>query len=150
MKRIVFVINSIHPGGPSYVVRNIIKNLDTKDYKVYLITLFAENTDDVIQEQKKLGVTVLECDFPGRMQALTDGQKKFASIIKENEIEIIHSHGFIPDIMSARVKSRNILKISTIHCNMYDDYPAWYGSLKGKMYIAIQQHYLKKLDSGKK
>lgn len=146
MKRIAFVINSIHPGGPSYVVRNIIRNLDSKEYKIFLITLFAENSDDVVQEQKDLGVTVIECDFPGRMQALTEGQKVFAKIIEDNGIEIIHSHGFLPDIMSARVRDSKLRKVSTIHCNMYDDYPAWYGRLKGKIYIAVQQHYLKRLN----
>ena len=146
MKRIAYVINSIHPGGPSYVVRNIIRNLNSKEYKVYLITLFAENTEDVVQEQRDLGVTVFECNFPGRMQALTKGQKEFDKLINDNGIQIIHSHGFIPDIMSGRIKNKNLSRISTIHCNMYDDYPAWYGNFKGKLYITAQQHYLKKLN----
>ena len=145
MKKIAFVINSIHPGGPSYVVRNIIKNLDYSEYKVFLITLFAENAEDVVNEQKDLGVTVFECDFPGRMYALTKGQKVFEKIIVDNGIQIVHSHGFIPDIMSGRLKNHNLTRISTIHCNMYDDYPAWYGKLKGNLYIITQQHYLRKL-----
>jgi glycosyltransferase involved in cell wall biosynthesis len=146
MKRIAFVINSIHPGGPSYVVRNIIRNLDSKEYKIFLITLFAENTDDVVQEQKNLGVTVIECDFPGRMQALTKGQKVFAKIIKDNGIEIIHSHGFLPDIMSARIKHKHIKKITTLHNNMFLDYAEAYGDLKSKVYIFAHLHFLKQLD----
>lgn len=146
MKRIAFVINSIHPGGPSYVVRNIIRNLDSKEYKIFLITLFAENTDDVVQEQKNLGVTVIECDFPRRMQALTKGQKVFAKIIKDNGIEIIHSHGFLPDIMSARIKHKHIKKITTLHNNMFLDYAETYGDLKSKVYIFVHLHFLKKLD----
>lgn len=145
MKKIAFVINSIHPSGPGNVVRNIIKNLDSTKYKVFLITFFAENSEEVVKEQKDLGVRVIECDFSGRIQALTKGQKQFEKIIKDNEIEVIHSHGFIPDIMSARLRQKNLVKISTIHCNMNDDYPAWYGSLKGRLYIYIQQYYLKRL-----
>lgn len=146
MKRIAFVINSIRPGGPSYVVRNIIRNLDPGEYKIFLVTFFDESNDTVVNEQRNLGVTVIECGFSGRLYALTKGQKEFNKIIAVNKIQIIHSHGFIPDIMTARVKDKRTKKISTIHCNMYDDYLAWYGKTRSKLYINVHQHHLKRFD----
>lgn len=146
-KRIAFVINSIHPGGPSYVVRSIIKNLDYTKYQVFLITLFAENSEDVVNEQKSLGVRVFECDFSRRIQALTKGQKQFEKIIYDNKIDIIHSHGFIPDIMSARLKQKNVKKISTLHNNMYLDYKEAYGIIQGTIYIYSHLFFLKKIHS---
>ena len=147
MKRIAFVINSIRPGGPSYVVRNIIKNLDPEEYKIFLITFFAESNDSVVNEQRNLGVTVIECNYPGRLYALTKGQKEFNKVIKDNQIQIIHSHGFIPDIMTSRIKYKDVTRISTIHCNIYDDYLAWYGKYRSKIYIKMHQHHLKRFDS---
>ena len=147
MKRIAYVINSIRPGGPSHVVRNIIKSLNQEEYQIFLITFFAESNDKVVKELKNLGVIVVECDFPGRLHSLIQGQREFYKIIKENDIQIIHSHGFIPDIMSARIKDKKILRISTIHCNMYDDYLAWYGKYRSKIYIKMHQHHLKRFDS---
>ena len=147
MKRIAFVINSIHLGGPSYVLRSIIRNLDRSTYEIHLITLFdSENTPEVIEELVNQGVKIHELHVSGRREALLNTQHSFNDIVSSNQICIIHSHGFIPDILSARCKCRGIKKISTIHNNLYTEYPEVYGNRKATVLIPFHIHYLKRLD----
>lgn len=147
MESIAFVINSIHMGGPSSVIRNIIFSLGRDKYDLFLITLFDESTSEVIDEVKNTGVKVIECNFKGRANTILFGQKKFNSVIDQNHITVIHSHGFIPDILSARVKNDHIKKISTIHNNPFFEYPEVYGKIKSFFFLKIHFYYLQKLDT---
>lgn len=146
LERIAFVINAIHLGGPSCVIRNIFYSINREKYEPYLITIFNESTPEVIDEVKNLGIQVIECKFKGRASAILFGQRQFNSIIKQHNITVIHSHGFIPDILSSRVKDGRIKKVTTIHNNPYYDYPEVYGKTKGLFYLRTHFHYLKKID----
>ena len=148
MIHVAFVINSIHIGGPSYVIRSIIKNMDRRMFEISLITLFdSENTLEVIEELKELGVNIIEMHVKGRAEALIKTQSKFNTIISSNSINVIHSHGFIPDILSARCTVKDVKKISTIHNNLYTEYPEVYGNRKAKYLIPVHIHYLKRLNT---
>lgn len=147
MIHVAFVINSIHIGGPSYVIRNIIENMDHIRFKIYLITLFdAENTAEVIEELSNIGVEVIELHVKGRKEALISTQRIFNKVINNCTINVIHSHGFIPDILSARCKAKNITRITTIHNNLYTEYPEVYGRRKAKYLIPSHIFFLRKLD----
>ena len=146
-ERIAFVINSIHLGGPSSVIRNIFYSINREKFELYLITIFDESTPEVIEEVKKLGVKVVECKFRGRANAVLFGQKKFNEIIKRYDIKIIHSHGYIPDILSSRVKEKFIKKITTIQNNPFYDYAEVYGKAKSVFFLMTHFHYLKKIDT---
>lgn len=146
MEKICFVINSIHIGGPSYVIRNIIRNLDREAFEIFLITLFDENRPEVIEELTTEGVHIINCGFSGRLDVILKKQNAFNSIISKNKITVLHSHGFIPDILSARCRSDVTIKISTIHNNLYADYPEVYGRIKSKLYIPVHIYYLNKLN----
>ena len=127
-------------GGPSSLIRNIIFSLGRDKYDLFLITLFDESTSEVIDEVKNTGVKVIECNFKGRANTILFGQKKFNSVIDQNHITVIHSHGFIPDILSARVKNDHIKKISTIHNNPFFEYPEVYGKIKSFFFLKIQKY----------
>lgn len=144
--RIVYVINYIKNGGPSYVIRNIISNLDRNKYEPEILTLFSNQNDcDVVRNLQNMGVNVVRCKRLSRMGCMLGQDKEFRTAIAQGSYDIIHTHGLIPDVLSARLKTDTV-RISTIHNNMFEDYLEAYGNLKSKLYIKMHLHCLAKLD----
>ena len=145
MVRIAYVINYIEKNGPSSVVLNIINNLDRSKYDVSLITLFEGNDEEVVSALQNNGVTVYECKTLSRMKCLMGQSKEFADIVEEEQFDILHTHGIIPDILSSRLHTA-AKRITTLHNNMYEDYLDSYGDAKSHIFIALHLFALKKLD----
>lgn len=145
MIRIAYVINYIVKNGPSSVVLNIIHNIDREKYEVSLITLFSGNSPEVIAHLKSIGVSVYECTTLSRMKCLLGQCKEFDDTVRNGHYDILHTHGLIPDIVSSRLNTP-VKKITTIHNNMYEDYPDNYGWIKSRIFITLHLNALKKLD----
>lgn len=145
MKKIAYVINTIVKGGPSRVVINLIENIDKEQFKPILITLFNGNDPKIVNKLKNNGVKVIECIHESRLKYLLSGKKEFEKIIENNKIDIIHSHGFVPDIITSKIKF-NGKRISTLHNIMFEDYAFEYGKVKSKIYTKCHIFALKKFD----
>lgn len=144
-KRIAYVINRIGNGGPGNVVLNLINNIDISQFVPILITIFEGNDSDIVNRLKEKGITVVECHNNSRIKYILFGQKEFKKIIYENKIDVIHSHGFVPDMASARIRSC-VRKINTIHNVMFEDYLFYYGKWKSAIYTKLHLRAMKKLD----
>lgn len=146
MIKLAFAINVIRNGGPSNVVRTIVDHLDRTKFEVVLITFFKDENDrNVVNELKSKSVTVIEWNYHSRMKCMVEAVGHLAAVLEKYNIDVLHTHGYIPDILSARCKS-NVKKISTIHCNIFEDYPETYGKLKSFIYIPTHIYFLRKLD----
>ena len=145
MIKIAFVINYISNNGPSNVVRDVIKNLDHETYSISLITLFNGNDSAIVQNLIGQGVTVYECKKLSRGRCLLGDDKEFREIISRGTFNIIHTHGFVPDILSSRLKT-SAKRISTLHNNMFEDYLQTYGRLKAKIFVKLHFEALKKME----
>lgn len=146
MSRIAYVINYIVKNGPSSVVLNLIYNLDRSKFDITLITLFSgENDAEVVKKLSNYGVSIYECNSLTRMKCLLGKSAEFENLIKDGQFDILHTHGLIPDILSARLKCAT-KKITTIHNNMYEDYLDSYGYAKSRIFIALHLKALMKLD----
>lgn len=136
MIRVAYVINFIVKGGPSAVVLNMIHNLDRSRFEPVLITLFEGSSPEIIAKEKKHGVTVIECRHKSRMQFILHGLPEYKHILESNHIDIVHGHGFVPDVMNARLNN-GMKTISTLHNIMFEDYAFNYGKIKGAIYCRI-------------
>lgn len=145
MKRIAYVINTIAKGGPGNVVLNLINGIDFKRYDPVLITLFRGNDVEVVRNLRSDGIKVIECLNDNRMEYLINGHKEYREIIKREHIDIIHSHGFVPDIMTAGITFGG-KKVTTIHNIMSVDYEYEYGVVRGKIFAAVHFFALRKFD----
>lgn len=145
MHRIAYVINYIVKGGPSAVVLNIIHNLDRTRFEPVLITLFEGNDPRIIVNEKKAGLQIIECNHKNRLQFLLHGLFEYKKIMEEHQIDIIHGHGFIPDIMNARLGNK-FKTISTVHNIMFEDYLMNYGRAKGSIYCQMHLWAMRRLD----
>lgn len=145
MIKVAFVINYITNNGPSNVVLDIIHNLERPRYEISLITFFTCNDSKIVERLKKEQVHVYECHTLTRSKCLLGQDREFQVIIAEGKFDIIHTHGFIPDILSSRLQTTT-KRVTTLHNNMFEDYVQSYGRLKGRVYILLHIAALKKLD----
>lgn len=145
MIKIAYVINYIVKNGPSAVVLSLIDNLNKNDYDISLITLFPGNDPDVIFKLQKKHIKVYECTKLSRAGCILGQADEFQKLIERENFDIVHTHGFVPDILSSRLK-HSARRITTIHNNMYEDYLNSYGYLKSRVFIALHLAALRKLD----
>ena len=89
----------------------------------------------MISQFRELGVRIETLSL-SRIQGLIRARKELDKLLKVIAPDIIHSHGFRSDTLSAKINSR-ALKVSTLHNNPYLDYPMKFGKLRGN-YMAIQ------------
>ena len=145
MRRIAYVINFIVKGGPSAVVLNMIHNLDRTRFEAVLITLFEGNSPEIVAREKEAGLKIVECGHKSRFQFLLYGLSEYRRILEDNHIDIVHGHGFIPDVMNARL-GKPFKTISTAHNIMFEDYLLNYGKIKSSVYCRIHLWAMRQLD----
>lgn len=145
MIRIGYVINYIRNGGPSNVIRNLIRCLDKNEYSITLITLFSGNDPAVVAELQGMNVKVIECKTLSRTGCFLGRTREFTSAINKGSFDVIHTHGLVPDILSSRLNT-NANRISTVHNIMFQDYLEAYGKMKSGVFIRLHLHALRKLN----
>lgn len=145
MKKIAFVINTIQDNGPSNVVLGLIRNLDRTRYLPTLITLFVGNDDAIVASLHEIGVEVIACEHDSRLRYLLGGKSEFAQIVRKGQYDILHTHGFVPDVMASGIRT-DAQRICTIHNVMSEDYLYQYGRCRSKLYTWLHRRALKKLD----
>lgn len=143
--KIAFVINYISKSGPSRVVLNIIRYLKNKSVDITVVTLFEGNDPDVLSELSEYGVDIIACSTLNRLGCLIGHDKELIIALKSRNFDIVHSHGFIPDILISRMKIKS-RKITTLHSNIFKDYKESYGGLKGLMIARFHLKSLRRLD----
>lgn len=143
--KVAFVISYINQNGPSRIVLNLTKNLDQQVYSITLITLFSSNDQSVVKEIRGRNISVYECQTLNRLGCICGKDREFKEVVEKGNYDVIHSHGMIPDIVSSRLSCR-AKRISTIHCNMFEDYSFLYGAVASKIYIALHLNALRKID----
>ena len=127
------------------MVLDIIRNLDREQYNISLITLFEGNDDQIVADLQENGVKVFLCKTLSRGKCLLGKDREFQEIVQREGLDIIHSHGFIPDILCSRIKT-SVRKVTTLHNNMFEDYVQTYGKVKAKIFIKMHIDALKKMD----
>ena len=139
------VINAIKRGGPSNVVLNLLRELDSSRYEAVLITLFEENDPALIEESRQYS-HVIELAHHDRVKMLLSGRMEIEKIIEKYHIAIVHSHGLVADTLSAKLRLP-VKRIATVHCNIFEDYVYTYGRLKKEILTWFQIRMLRQLDS---
>ena len=145
MIKIAFVINYITNSGPGRVVLGIIHNLDFKLYTVSLITLFSGNDTEIVTDLKAKNVTVYECKTLNRLRCILGQDAEFQELLQKEQFDIIHTHGFIPDLLVSRIKVHT-KTISTLHNNMFEDYVNHYGVISSWLLTTIHIRALRQID----
>lgn len=142
--RIAYVVADLKRVGPTNQTLNIIKNSKYKDSSI-VITLFEEiENDTMIEEYKKNNIRII-CLNLDRITFILMGQSKLAKILKEKNINIVHSYGVKPDCICNKVcKKLKINHIITLRNYPKEDILTRMNFIKGR--VALHSHLKALLD----
>ncbi|WP_367369996.1 glycosyltransferase family 4 protein [Latilactobacillus curvatus] len=127
--KIIYLISSLKNCGPVNVLYSMI---DNEKNDCTILTLKPEAEGSRIDDFKKRNIKVL---------CMGNGLKGIHRIVRYvgacEGVEIIHSHGIVPDLINNILKKNYAHSISsfvtTLHNNPIESYPLEYGRFKGKM-----------------
>lgn len=142
--KIAIIINTVSYRGPANVVLNILKSLDKEKYDITLITIKDANDQSVIEKLESDGINVKQFNLKGRF-SIFKNIKSIRKYINSSNFEIVHCHGITPDFICSNINS-NIKTISTIHCNLYEDYYSRFGKIIGFFAVKLDIRFLNKID----
>ncbi len=143
MKKIVYMISTLKKTGPTLVLFNIIKNLDTEKFKPLVVTLSQEPPDTMIEEFKNLNIDVF-CVNLNRIKGFLFGGFRIKKIVKDVNPDIIHSHCFRSSLLSA-LFLRAYKRIVTVHCDYKTDFMMAYGKFLGYIMYLLMHYSLRKI-----
>lgn len=134
----VILLPELKRGGPNNVIKNLVTSDIFSKCNVYLLCL--RESEDIAYKNEflcKKNIKIIALDKSGYFSKI----KQIKKIILEISPDVVHSHGFYPDIYSSFLKG-NFKKICTIHNIIYQDYSSRYGK-KGYLFSAVHYIFLK-------
>lgn len=141
--RVLYITSTLQDSGPINVLKNIILYLDRNLFEPVILTLSPESNDS----RKKffeeiLKVKVISFNL-SRITGLMITKKDIDNIVKNQHIDLIHSHCLRADIIASKVKC--IPTLSTLHNHPFLDYGMSFGKIKGFLAAYIHINSIKKI-----
>lgn len=134
MEKIGFVINTIINAGPVNVVYDIVKNLDRTKFEPVILAL-KSNVEyrSRLMDFERLGLKAHFFNFSFLQMELRTKKcaKTLDKYIKDNNIKILHLHGYHPVIISRHL-SVQVKIVTTLHNICYEDFVQKKGLFVGK------------------
>ena len=140
--KILFIMPRCTKSGPIQVLENIIKHLEKEKFQLYLITINEENPNRSILKSFSKGMDWLYVPV-SKLNALLGNTKKLKSVIEEINPDVIHTTGFVPDLIISRMFPERQLTI--LHANLRMDYLYLSGKVNGAILATIHEQVLKKI-----
>ena len=144
MINLCYVINVVKNLGPCNVIYNLTTSLSKTRYKIFLITLYRGNDEELVSQFRKNGVEVTELNYKNRCICFFNVKHDLTEYCVSNNIHIIHSHTLFSDLSVSMI--RDVIKISTIHNRTFEDYKYLFGEFMGKIIAKMHIHIFKKFD----
>lgn len=139
---VCYIITSTIKCGPVNVLYGIVKNYKKiNGFHPYIITLKDDEKERSRRDEfRKLGIDVQQFDWKNDFEEI----KKY---IKENKIDIVHSHGLKPDLVNSKLKKiyPSLVNVTTLHNYPFEDYVINRGWLKGNLMAFLQLYATKNL-----
>lgn len=136
MHKIAYIVSTLKKSGPTNQLSYILKNLDKTKFELVLITLSPEPKDSMLEKFKKLKIKYIPLNLT-RMEGFYKAKSKLLKILKEENIDLIHTQGIRADILSAKYL-KGYHRVSTLRNYPWDDYPMKFGKFKG--YLMAKNH----------
>ena len=135
--KIIYLISSLHPSGPTTVLYNLINKLDKKNYKISIF-IFSKKENSKDNKFRKIVNQVYY--FPiNKLHHL----KKTLRIISP---DIMHSQGFRADIIHSLIVNKKSISFATIHSYYPLDYSLnLFGKTIGPLISYIHIYFLRRI-----
>jgi len=134
---IVYLMTGCKKRGPANQTLNIIKNLDTNKFRPVLLTLYTEVPGDSILEKFLPNVVEYISLRTSFKKLLLGGSKKLYDKLDEIKPAIVQTVGLFPAWFMLKYH-RNI-HCTTVRNDIFIDYPAKFGKLKGSIMCKLNE-----------
>lgn len=141
---ILYLVSSLKKCGPINVLFGILKYLDKDQFHIHIVCLSKEDESSMKNEFLALGCKIKNLDN-SRLKGIIKNERMVGSFVKNNRIDIIHSHGLRADLINASLK--NVTKYSTIHNFPDEDYIIQNGRLKGALMASKHRQAFKAIEN---
>lgn len=128
----IFIIRSLKNCGPVNVLLTLIQNLDRTKFRPIVVTLKPEKSSTRKNDFQKENVDIY------LNNNIFQGLRCVVRLCRTRNIAVIHSHGFIADVLNYLIRFKKIKRISTIHNYPFEDYVMSFGKFFGKMLANLQ------------
>lgn len=144
--KILYIVSTLKKCGPVNQLYNIVNNIDKTIFEPVVCTLSPETENSLLDTFEKSGVKIIKINL-SRLSGIFLLGYKVRKIIKEYDVDIVHSSGLRADAVNAYLKDpcRKLKRIATIRNNPFDDYIMYYGKISGFIYSLAHIHILKKI-----
>ena len=139
-KRIIYLMTSCRKSGPAQQTLNIIKNLDTKRFVPFLVTIYDEPMDTIIEDY----YPYIENHYfikTSKKSILLNRTNYLRKKIEEINPDIIHGSSVFPSY--AVIKMQKFKFILTLRNYIYDDFITKFGKIKGMVLAKMQLYSMK-------
>lgn len=135
--KIAYLVSNLSNKAPIKVLYDIIKNLESSIFEIYIITLKDEDSTSLISEFSELNLQIFQISKYNKFNLLYI-YIQLSSFIERNNIEVIHSHCTRSLLLSKLLRKDLLKKIHTIH-----SYPGFYSiATFGKFFGKIHNYLL--------
>ncbi len=134
MRKVVFIVSSLAKTGPTQVLLDLIRGINTEEFYITLITIGKSLENTRFEEFNRLKIEIVDLNLT-RIDFLIYGNKRLYSMIDSINPDIIHTMGVRADVAISQNKKYSNKHISTIHCFVDEEYIFYYGKVIGE-YLA--------------
>ena len=128
---VLHIISTLKRCGPVNVLFNQLKNSQDLPVTYRILTLSSEGNASRQRDFEEIGVRVDTLGL-SRWTGAILGPLLIKKFVKQNGIDVVHCHGFRPDVFVSSVPIR-VLKVSSIQCVWRIDYSKAFGRVKGRL-----------------
>lgn len=138
--KILYMMTSCRKCGPTNQTLNIIKNLDRNIFEPYLLTIYEEEDNSMINDYLPYVIKHFTI-ITSKKQIFKNKTKKLDKFINTFNPDIVHTVGLFPNYYVSR--KDKIKQITTLRNYVYEDYPLKYGKIIGTIMAKVQLRAIK-------
>lgn len=141
--KLVFIVSTLRPTGPTNQLYYIIEHLDRERFSPTIVTLSPEPATTVLDDFRQLGVKYRSLGL-SRIEGFIYGPRRLRSLVADLDPDVVHSQGIRADLLSAAfLPTRS--RITTIRNYPYDDYRK-FGRYRGRVLARLHLLAYSRLD----
>jgi len=141
---VLTVVSTLARCGPINVLRGVIRHLNPRCFRAVVSTLSSEPAETCIENFSSLGVPIKQMRL-SRAGSFLLGAGQLRRLVSEVKPDLVHSHGLRADLLAAKAKLDCPI-VSTLHCNLLEDYRLAFGRNLGTTMAMREYAALKRFD----
>jgi len=128
--RIAYAISTLKRSGPVNVLHELVRQAANRGAHVTIITLSPEPLQSRAEDFQRLGATLVPLNLH-RFWGLPMLASAFLEAVRASRPDVLHTHCFRTDLLSALTCRGSIPSITTLHNDPFEDYAFRFGPIMG-------------------